>query len=135
MEKNKTVDVVAEKVSYGDILLVDLGNNFKNEKSGIRPCVVLSKKGINDNSDNIIVAPLTDAEHKKNDEGWMRLLPTHVHMSKSFYKFLSKNSILQLEDIRSISKHRVLKKYGSISEQTSDRINKTLFYMLLAKES
>ena len=121
-----------EAYSKGDILLVDFGNNnVGHEKQGVRPCVVLSNEGLNNASGNIIVAPMTNADHKKDENGRLWMLPTQVHLSKSYYRHLDFNSVLQLEDIRSISKERIIGYKGYVSIETQERINRTLYFMFV----
>lgn len=93
----------------GDIIIVDLGETQGHEKQGIRPAVVISSELMNENSDNVIVAPMTSASHKQ------RLLPTHVYITSNEYSGLKKDSIVQLEDIRSVSKQRMIKHIGCLT--------------------
>ncbi|MBS4462216.1 type II toxin-antitoxin system PemK/MazF family toxin [Aerococcaceae bacterium zg-B36] len=104
------------RIKQGDVVVMSLGTGTGNEKSGIRPVVVVSSSIINETSGNVIVAPLTSAENKIDEKGNAKLLVTQIWMSAKHYKFLDKHSIIQLEDIRSVSKGRVHKHLGELSE-------------------
>lgn len=113
-----------------DLLLINMGEaNILHEKSGIRPCVVLSNEIINKSSSNIIVAPLTKAEHKRRADGSLKMLSTHILLNKEEYSFLPYTSLIQLEDIKSISKMRVLSYIGALSGQSIRRCKKSISFM------
>ena len=132
MEMKSSINLGEKVYSKGDIIVLDFGNeNVGYEKSGVRPCVVLSNEGLNSSSGNIIVAPMTNASHKKDEDGKLWMLPTQVHLSKTYYRCLDFNSVLQLEDIRAVSKKRILRYLGFVSVETQERISKTLYHMLV----
>ena len=131
-ETNKSKELSEQAYNKGDMVVVDLGyDSIGDEKSGRRPCVVLSNSY---RSNNIIIAPMTNANNKKDSSGYINLLPTHVFMSSKYYRSLDTDSILQLEDIRSISKQRILKYVGYVSVKTQLDINKKLQNMLINRE-
>lgn len=101
----------------GDILYADLGPVIGSEQDGIRPVVVLQNNVGNKYSPTIIIAPLT-TKVKAN-------LPTHVYIPKSYSK-LSSDSIILLEQLRTIDKIRVIKKVGHLSNLYIDKIKKAL---------
>lgn len=114
----------------GDLVIVDFGQNSLSEKGGVRPAVVVSNNYLNNSSPNIIVAPMTNSSHKKNSNGIIGLLPSQVYLSNSYYKELNKSSILQLEDIRSISQVKIIKKIGELSAQNYNEVNNKLKVLL-----
>lgn len=101
------------RISYtffprGTVLTAFLGENIGHEKSMMRPVVILSNEQINRTSSNVIVAPLTDAKNKIDIKtGKVRLLPSQYELKKSDCSFLTFDSIIQFEDVRSISKERL----------------------------
>lgn len=95
------------KYRKGDIVIVNLGTGVGDEKQGLRPAVVISNDIMNSTSDNILVAPMTDYENKLDENHRVVLLPWQVFLSNKYYKKLKKSSVVQLEDIRSVSKQRV----------------------------
>lgn len=110
----------------GEVVIVDFGKGFLSEKSGVRPAVIVSSNLINHTSDNIIVAPLTKSFNKKTDEGLTKLLTTQIYLSERYYSKLGYSSIIQLEDMRSISKKRVQGKLETLSRQNYNEMNNKL---------
>lgn len=128
-------DLTKGTYQKGDMIVVDLGyDSIGNEKNGRRPCVVLSNSVIGHRSNNIIIAPMTNASNKKDSSNHINLLPTHVFMSGKYYRSLDTDSVLQLEDIRSISKQRIVKYIGYVSVKTQSDINNKLYNMLIDKK-
>src|SRR5699024_5601306 len=76
---------------------------------------------------------MNNANNKKDRSNYINLLPTHVFMSSKYYRSLDTYSILQLEDIRSISKKRIITYIGYVSVKTQLDINKKLQNMLINK--
>ena len=134
-ETSKSKRLSEQAYNKGDMIVVDLGyDSIGDEKNGRRPCVVLSNSVMGHRSNNVIIAPMTNANNKKDDSNYINLLPTHVFMSSKYYRSLDTDSILQLEDIRSISKQRIVKYVGYVSVKTQLDINKKLQNMLINKE-
>lgn len=88
-------------VKFGRVYGCNLGKNIGSEQNGkSRPIVILQKDS--PNSPTVIVAPLTDA-HDSNGN-LKKLYPTHVLVKDPK---LTKESIIKLEHIRSVSKNRL----------------------------
>lgn len=88
-------------VKYGCVYGCNLGKNIGSEQNGkSRPVIVLQKN--TPNSPTVIVAPLTDA-HDANGN-LKTIYPTHVLVKDPN---LTKESIIKLEHIRSVSKNRL----------------------------
>ncbi|WP_207463770.1 type II toxin-antitoxin system PemK/MazF family toxin [Enterococcus mundtii] len=105
-----------------DIVYCDLGMGVACEKRGMRPCVVLGNNIINRTSTNIIIAPLTKLANKRDLSGNVKLLATHVVLSNKFYKQLPFTSIIQLEDVRSVSKERIAEYVGDLSDRDKELV-------------
>lgn len=102
----------------GCVVNVNFGKGVGSEKNGFRPAVILSSDEIiNNSSPNIIVAPITGVEHKMSNNK-PKMMVSHVYLSSKYYKELKKDSIIQLEDIRSISKKRVGKHVTCLSDES-----------------
>ena len=86
-----------------------------SEQGGVRPVVILQNDIGNRYSPTTIVAPMTTQRKT--------YVPMHVKLKEDF---LAKNSILLLEQIRTIDKRRLLSKMGSISLESQDQIDKVL---------
>lgn len=90
----------------GEIWLVDLNPTRGHEQSGKRPALVVSLDLFNSGpADLVIIAPITSK--KKN-------IPFHVQINPSESN-LPEISYVKCEDIRSISKVRLIKKTGDLS--------------------
>lgn len=94
----------------GDILYADLGRKKHTHiQMGVRPVVVLQNNIGNIFSDTIIVAPLTSKQKKMAQ-------PTHIEIKKDVTNGLEADSIILLEQIRTIDENKILKKMGIVSE-------------------
>ena len=99
----------------GDVYYADLNPVIGSEQGGVRPVVILQNDIGNKYSPTTIVAPMTT----KNKT----YVPMHVILKESF---LAKKSTLLLEQIRTIDKKRLIKKIGTLSKQSQERIDKAL---------
>ena len=102
-------------ISKGDVFYADLNPVIGSEQGGIRPVVILQNDIGNRYSPTTIVAPMTT--QRKN------YVPMHVKLKEDF---LAKSSTLLLEQIRTIDKRRLIKKMGSLSKQSQERIDQVL---------
>ncbi len=114
------------KIKRGDIVLVRLDPTEGSEQRGERPSVVLSPDIINENSPVVIVAAITS---KKID----KIYPFEVFLEPSECSLKEKSKALLLH-IRSIDKKRILKKYGTLSVATMEKINEALSIAIGLKE-
>lgn len=93
-----------------DIILVNFGeNSIDSEQSGIRPAIVVQNDTGNYYSSTTIVMPLTS--HKKNLNQC-----THALIRKGEDKGLICDSVVLAECIRQISKRRIVKRLGKITD-------------------
>ncbi|NLW48684.1 MAG: type II toxin-antitoxin system PemK/MazF family toxin [Firmicutes bacterium] len=104
--------------SRGDIWLVDLNPGQGHEQSGIRPALVISVDLFNHGPAGLLVVlPITS----KN-----KGIPMHVAINPQ-EGGLQLKSYIKTEDIRSISKERLLSRLGRVSElimeEVEDRIS------------
>lgn len=105
----------------GDVYYADLNPVKGCEQGGVRPVVILQNDIGNKFSSTTIVAPITTKSKS--------YVPMHVKLKE---RFLTKNSTLLLEQIRTIDKQRLLKKLGTLSKKSQNKIEKVLdknFYM------
>lgn len=105
-------------VMKGDIFFADLDPVIGSEQGGIRPVLVLQNNIGNAYSNTIIIAPLTSKNNIKAD------LPTHIKMTK--IKKIPQDSILLLEQIRTIDKCRINNYVGRINPDLLWSINKAI---------
>lgn len=116
----KKADVLV--VKRGDIYFADMGEGLGSEQNGIRPILILQNDVGNRHSPTTIVALITSINKKMN-------LPVHFEISKEISK-LPQDSVVLLEQIRTIDKVRLLKKVSQLSEDTMECVNRKLLVSL-----
>lgn len=105
----------------GDIYLANL-NPFKgSEQGGTRPVLVLQNDDGNFYCSTLIVAPLS-SKLKKLD------LPTHVLLQRG--RELRLTSIVELEQIRTIDKQRILDYIGKLSHEQMEKVDHAIHVSL-----
>ncbi|MDP4197982.1 MAG: type II toxin-antitoxin system PemK/MazF family toxin [Bacteroidota bacterium] len=107
-----------ETLGRGDIIRVVLDPVKGHEQSGIRPAVVLSPLLINEFSSTILVAAITS---KRLD----RILSVEVLIEAPEGGLKSDSKVLLLQT-RSIDKSRIVGVYGSLSQETMNRVDQAL---------
>lgn len=105
-------------VRRGDIYYADLSPVVGSEQGGVRPVLVVQNDIGNKYSPTVIVAAITAQIHKGK-------LPTHVEISASEYG-LPKDSVILLEQIRTIDKKRLKEKIGYLSPEMMEKVNEGL---------
>lgn len=107
-------------MNRGDIFYADLGNiTNTNIQTGIRPVLIVSNNECNKYSPTIIIAPLT-SKIKRVD------LPIHIKLTKDEENGLELNSIVLLEQIRTIDKKQLLTKIGAVCKNDLINIDRAL---------
>lgn len=109
------------KVKRGDVLYADLSPIVGSEQGGIRPVVIIQNDMGNRYSPTVIAAAITSQQNKIN-------LPTHVKILCEIN--LPKNSVVLLEQIRTIDKRRLRDKVGSLDDKTMRKIDRSLIISL-----
>lgn len=102
----------------GDIYYADLRPVVGSEQGGIRPVLIVQNDIGNRHSPTVICAAITSQMHKAK-------LPTHVELDCSRYD-LAKDSVVLLEQLRTIDKARLKDKVCHLDAQILDRIDKAL---------
>lgn len=105
-------------VKRGDIFYADLSPVVGSEQGGVRPVLVVQNNIGNKYSPTIIVAAITSQMNKAK-------LPTHIEVNAKDYG-LSKDSVLLMEQIRTIDKKRLREKIGRINKPMMDKIDESL---------
>ena len=95
-------------VKKGDLFFADLSPVVGSEQGGVRPVLVVQNDVGNKYSPTIIVAAVTSQTGKAK-------LPTHVEL-KATQGGLSKNSVVLLEQLRTIDKQRLKERIGALSD-------------------
>lgn len=109
------LDLIVKK---GDLFFADLSPVIGSEQGGVRPVLVVQNDVGNKYSPTIIVAAVTSQTGKAK-------LPTHVQLSAS-QGGLSKDSVVLLEQLRTIDKQRLKERIGALNENQIPDVEKAL---------
>lgn len=109
-------------VKRGDIYFADLSPVVGSEQGGIRPVLVIQNDVGNKYSPTVIVSAITSQLTKAK-------LPTHIELSSQEYN-LPKNSVVLLEQIRTLDKRRLKEKITVIDEKKMKEINRAILISL-----
>ena len=99
----------------GEIYYADLSPVVGSEQGGIRPVLVVQNDVGNKYSPTVIIAAITSQLTKAK-------LPTHIELNKDKYN-LVKDSVVLLEQIRTLDKRRLKEKIGEVDNITMQRID------------
>lgn len=105
-------------VKRGDIFYADLSPVVGSEQGGIRPVLVVQNDVGNKYSPTIIIAAITSQINKAK-------LPTHVEVLGADYG-LSKDSVVLMEQVRTIDKRRLKEKIGHLDDPLMGRVDEAL---------
>lgn len=109
-------------VKRGDIYFADLSPVVGSEQGGVRPVLVIQNDVGNKYSPTVIVSAITSQLSKAK-------LPTHIELS-SKDSHLPKNSVVLLEQIRTLDKRRLKEKITVIDENKMKEVNRALLISL-----
>lgn len=99
----------------GDIFYGDLSPVIGSEQGGIRPVLIIQNDVGNKYSPTVIIAAITSQINKAK-------LPTHVELEALKYG-ITKDSVILLEQIRTIDKRRLKEKIGHLSEELMKQVD------------
>lgn len=105
-------------IKRGDLYYADLSPVVGSEQGGIRPVLIIQNDIGNKYSPTVIIAAITSQINKAK-------LPTHVEISANEYG-LNKDSVIRLEQIRTIDKKRIREKIGCLDENVMLKVNNSL---------
>lgn len=105
-------------VARGDIFYADLSPVVGSEQGGIRPVLIIQNNMGNKYSPTVICAAITSQINKAK-------LPTHIEISAEKYS-LVKDSVVLLEQIRTIDKKRLREKICTTDNAFMMMINRAL---------
>lgn len=109
-------------IRRGELYYADLSPVVGSEQGGVRPVLVVQNDVGNKFSPTVIAAAVTSKINKAR-------LPTHIELSANAYG-LMKDSVVLLEQIRTIDKRRLKERIGSLSPQTMSRVDNALLISL-----
>lgn len=106
---------MSKKVQRGELYYADLSPVTGSEQGGYRPVLIIQNNVGNRYSSTVIVAALSGQVNTKND------LPTH-HVIRN-YPGLNEDSVILLEQIRTIDKRRLRNYIGTLSEKDIKQVD------------
>lgn len=109
-------------IKRGDIFYADLRPVIGSEQGGIRPVLIIQNDLGNRHSPTVICAAITSQMHKSK-------LPTHVEIDSSHYD-LVKDSVILLEQLRTIDKKRLKDKVCHLDNEIISKVNQALLISL-----
>lgn len=106
-------------VKRGDIYYADLGPFVGCEQGGARPVLIISNDIGNAHGPTVICAAISSKAKRKD-------MPTHVSIDSTLHPYLSKDSIILFEQIRTIDKSRLHAKVTHLSDEEMRQADKAL---------
>lgn len=113
---------IISNVKRGDIFYADLSPVVGSEQGGIRPVIVIQNNIGNRYSPTVIISAITSQINKAK-------LPTHVEISSEEYG-LNRDSVVLLEQIRTIDKRRLKEKIGHMTDDDMKKVDRSLLVSL-----
>ena len=111
-----------EMVKRGDLYYADLSPVIGSEQGGVRPVLIVQNDVGNRYSPTIIAAAITSQLDKAK-------LPTHIALPAG-QSGLQKDSVVLLEQIRTLDKRRLKDKIGELPFSVMARVNEALLISL-----
>jgi mRNA interferase MazF len=109
-------------VKRGEMYYADLSPVIGSEQGGIRPVLIVQNDIGNKYSPTIIAAAVTSRLNKAR-------LPTHIELTSETYG-LPKDSVVLLEQLRTLDKKRLKDKIGLLDNETMEKVNNALLISL-----
>ena len=107
--------MIKMNIRRGDIYYADLSPVVGSEQGGLRPVLIVQNDVGNRYSPTVIAAAITSRMGKAK-------LPTHIDLS-GMEVGLAKDSVILLEQIRTIDKTRLREKMGHLDDVTMRGVN------------
>ena len=105
-------------VKRGDIYYADLSPVVGSEQGGMRPVLIVQNDTGNKHSPTVIAAAITSQTGKAR-------LPTHIELDAQSVG-LSRNSVILLEQIRTIDKSRLRERMGKLDDTTMTKVDNAI---------
>ena len=106
------------EINRGEVYYADLSPVIGCVQGGTRPVVIVQNNVGNRHSPTVIAAAITSKQDKTS-------LPTHISV-KGESCGLAKDSVVLLEQIRTIDKQRLREKTGRLSNEDIKKLNNAL---------
>lgn len=114
----RSVNLVESTVRRGEIYYADLSPVVGSEQGGVRPVLIVQNDTGNKHSPTVIAAAITSQTGKAR-------LPTHIALTGHDVG-LSKDSVILLEQIRTIDKRRLREHTGHADRSVMDQVDSAL---------
>ena len=111
-------DIMDRTIKRGDIFYAELNPVIGSEQGGTRPVLIISNDIGNSHSPTVIIAAITGRTQTKAK------LPTHTEVKD--VEGLDRDSIILLEQIRTIDKQRLKNHMGTMPNNIMARVDKAL---------
>ena len=105
-------------IKRGDIYYADLSPVIGSEQGGLRPVLIIQNDVGNKYSPTVIAAAITSQINKTK-------LPTHIELHAENFG-LAKNSVILLEQIRTLDKRRLKEKMGNLDDGLMNKVNSAI---------
>ena len=105
-------------IKRGDIFYADLSPVVGSEQGGLRPVLIIQNDIGNRYSPTVIAAAITSRMGKNR-------LPTHIDIHADRVG-LAKDSVVLLEQIRTLDKRRLKERMGHLDEETMQTVNSAI---------
>ena len=105
-------------IKRGQIYYIDLSPVVGSEQGGLRPVLIIQNDVGNRYSPTVIAAAITSKTGKTK-------LPTHIEINANEFG-LQKNSVILLEQIRTLDKRRLKEKMGHLDDATMSSVNSAI---------
>ena len=109
-------------IKRGDIYYANLRPVVGSEQGGVRPVLIIQNDVGNKHSPTVICAAITSKMNKAK-------LPTHVELNTRRCAMV-KDSVILLEQLRTIDKQRLKEKICHIDDELQQRVNDALLISL-----
>jgi len=106
----------------GDLYFADLSPVVGSEQGGVRPILIIQNNTGNKYSPTIIACAITSQISKAR-------LPTHIELKQGQFG-LAKDSVILLEQIRTLDKRRLKEKLGTLDELRMRKVDKAILISL-----
>ena len=105
-------------IKRGAIYYADLSPVVGSEQGGMRPVLIVQNDTGNRHSPTVIAAAITSQIGKAR-------LPTHIELEAKTYG-LSKDSVVLLEQIRTIDKRRLKERMGKLDTDLMNKVDSAI---------
>lgn len=110
------------EIKRGELYFADLSPVIGSEQGGVRPVLILQNNIGNKYSPTVIVAAITSQINKAK-------IPTHIEISSKEFG-IPKDSVILLEQLRTLDKMRLKEKIGALSSKKMENVNNAILISL-----